>query len=196
MTRPGRVADSGIKVPTGGRVHSGHVRTVLRWSSVTSVSPVPEPGDVDPTMHPAGIRGEAIGASARSVEEELCPTEGSVVHAHWRFAAPALVLLAALSILQGYGWLHLVSNDSFHPPALVFVAVVFPLALFLTRPARGARRSLTEGLVALAAWLLLACSLLVSVVDRPPVDDVVGACDLLVALAAIVMVASSEWRAG
>jgi hypothetical protein len=108
------------------------------------------------------------------------------------FVAPALVLLAAVSILQGYQWLHVVPTEGWRPPALVSVALILPLALFLTHPTGGAHRSPTQWLVGCSAWLLLAASLAVDVFDRPPVMDLLGGTDLVVAGTALAAVASLE----
>ncbi len=110
------------------------------------------------------------------------------------FVAPALVLLAAVSILQGYQWLHVVPNEGWRPPALVAVALILPLALFLTHPAGGARRSPTQWLVGCSAWLLLAASLAVDVFDSAPVRDLLGGADLIVAGTSLAAVASLERR--
>ena len=53
------------------------------------------------------------------------------------FVSPALMLLAAVSILQGYTLLNVLPDGGWQTSALLFAAVTFPLSVLLTRPPGG-----------------------------------------------------------
>ena len=58
----------------------------------------------------ADLGSPHLPAAARSHDPDNRPTAP-------RFAAPGLVLVAALAIFTGYDWLHLFRGASFRPPA-------------------------------------------------------------------------------
>ena len=60
------------------------------------------------------------------------------------FVSPALALLAAVSILQGYTLLNVVPAGGWQTSAILFAAVTFPLSVLLTRPHGGGPVSYTH----------------------------------------------------
>ena len=67
------------------------------------------------------------------------------------FTVPALVLLAALAIFEGYRCLQIIPGGSLRPPGLVFALAVVPATLGLTRHT-------APGRAAALRWLALGCS--------------------------------------
>lgn len=75
------------------------------------------------------------------------------------FRAPGLALLAAVSVLEGYRWFGVITNEASRPWAVVFAMVAVVGALALTRRIGRPRRSVLQRLVvatALAAALATA----------------------------------------
>jgi len=101
------------------------------------------------------------------------------------FAAPGLVLLASLCILQGYTWLDFIPDSRRHSSALWFAGIVLVSVVFLSRPERGRRRMPAQ-------WLMLVTAVAVALVTLPAVyghlravGDAMGVLDLLLAASAL-----------
>jgi hypothetical protein len=107
-------------------------------------------------------------------------------------APPCLVLVAALSIMEGYRWLNVIPARRLHPSALVYVALAVPLLVICTRRrTRGRRRSVQ--LVGLfSASVLVVATLTETFVSRPWSAHAYGA----VALAVAAMSLVAAWALG
>ncbi len=110
------------------------------------------------------------------------------------FASPALVLLAAVAILEGYKVLNVMPDSRWQPSAAVVAALALPLTSVLTRPGRGRRRGLGQRVVMGVSAALLVVTLVEFAVHRPSTVYVLGVVDLLVALSAMAVVLTSEHR--
>jgi hypothetical protein len=119
------------------------------------------------------------------------PSDDSAVTAP-RWVSPTLVLLAAASILEGYRWLNMIPAEGWQPSAVVFVAVVLPLAVVLARPRRDGRRVEAAKVVAVASVILLVVTASALVVDRASLTHLMGAADLLFAITALGAVLANE----
>ena len=102
-----------------------------------------------------------------------------------RFVSPILVVVAAVSILEGYKWLNVVSTGGWQPSAAVFVSFAVPLALVLARPRLDGRRVVAVRAVVVASLIMLTSTVLALLVDQPPVTHLMGASDLLFAVTAL-----------
>ncbi|MGO8869823.1 MAG: hypothetical protein ACLQPH_00205 [Acidimicrobiales bacterium] len=112
------------------------------------------------------------------------------------FATPGLAVLAALSILVGYRWLHVLPADRWTPSAPTFAAVVLPLALALTWPREGMVRRRSQLAVVAAAVCLVGVTLFASLVPGARASWVLGPADLLMAAAALDEVRAARWPPG
>jgi hypothetical protein len=108
------------------------------------------------------------------------------------FVSPALALLAAVSILQGYTLLNVVPAGGWQTSAILFAAVTFPLSVLLTRPHGGGPRTITEKAVASSAALVAVMTVTALVIDRPSVTHLLGVSDLMFALVALGAVLVTE----
>lgn len=108
------------------------------------------------------------------------------------FVSPTLVLLAAVSILQGYALLNVLPDGEWQTSAILFAAVGFPLAILLSRPGGRGTRTATEKAVALSAALVAVMTVVALVVDRPSTTHLLGVSDLVFALLALVAVLANE----
>ena len=109
-----------------------------------------------------------------------------------RFASPVLVLIAAVSILEGYKWLNVVSTGGWQPSAAVFVSFAVPLAVVLARPRRDGRRMVAAKAVVAAALVMGTLTALALLVDQPPVTHLMGGSDLLFAVTALGVALANE----
>lgn len=107
------------------------------------------------------------------------------------FVSPLLALVAALSILEGYLWLNVISVDRWHPPALAFAVVTFAVAVLVVRPLGNGRRAVATSVVATAAVLLLM-TVLALAVGGPVLAGLAGASDLVFAVTGLGAVAAIE----
>ena len=141
----------------------------------------------------------AVGTDhPRAHSVEWCPPKASPAQSSTavpRCVSPILVLLAAASILEGYKWLNVIPAGGWQPSAVVFVGLVFPVAMVLTRPRRDGRRVVAAKVVAVASLALLAVTVLAIFVDRPSVTHLMGVSDLLFALTALGAVLANELHA-
>ena len=109
-----------------------------------------------------------------------------------RFASPVLVLIAAVSILEGYKWLNVVSTGGWQPSAAVFVSFAVPLAAVLARPRRDGRRVVAAKALVAAAFVMLTLTVVALLADRPPVTHLMGGSDLLFAVTALGVALANE----
>jgi hypothetical protein len=111
-------------------------------------------------------------------------------------ASPALVLVAAASILEGYRWLKVIPAGGWQPSELVFVVLAVPVAMILTRSRRDGRRAASAAaaakMVTVTAMALLVVTVLALFVDRPSLALLTGIADLLFAVAALAAVLVNE----
>jgi hypothetical protein len=108
------------------------------------------------------------------------------------FVSPTLVLLAAVSILQGYTLLNVLPDGGWQTSAILFTAVSFPLSVVLSRPGGRGTRTITEKAVALSAALVAVMTAVALTVDRPSATHLLGVSDLVFALLALVAVLANE----
>jgi hypothetical protein len=108
------------------------------------------------------------------------------------FVAPTLVLLAAVSILQGYTLLNVLPAGGWQTSAILFAAVTFPLSVLLARLRGGSPRTVTNVAVTSSAALVAVMTVVALVIDRPSVTHLLGVCDLAFALLALGAVLANE----
>jgi hypothetical protein len=110
------------------------------------------------------------------------------------FGSPALALLAAFSLLEGYRWFGVIAGSGSRPWAVVFAAVSVPAAAALTRrPGGGGHgRSVIEQLVVLAAAAGGLATAVALVGHGRWLTDAVGIADLALAAAALGALAAGE----
>jgi hypothetical protein len=109
------------------------------------------------------------------------------------FAAPALVLLAAAAIFEGYMWLHLIPGGSLRPSGLLFAVAIVPMTYALTRCDPDHRSHLCRFTRLCSVSLpLLGVAFLVS--HATPWARLLGAVTLVFAVSALVLAAASEHR--
>ncbi len=108
------------------------------------------------------------------------------------FAAPALVLLAAVAIFEGYQWLHLIPDGSLRPSGMLFALVVVPIAYGLASLGSvGHTAALRRALVASAAVIPVLGTIVL--VDHSVVcGRVLGVSSLVLATVAVALVVVSE----
>jgi hypothetical protein len=97
-----------------------------------------------------------------------------------------LVLLTAAAVLEGYRWLQVIPSGRLHPSALVFVVLVVPATLFLTRPPRPWLRTHSERVAVAAVAGLTVVTVVETVTGRPWSADLLGASDLTTAVAILI----------
>lgn len=108
------------------------------------------------------------------------------------FVSPALMLLATVSILQGYTLLNVLPDGGWQTSALLFAAVGVPLSVVLTRRSWRGTHTVTEKSVSLAAALVAVMTALALIVGRPSSTHLLGVSDLMFALLALVAVMAYE----
>ena len=137
----------------------------------------------------ATMLGGGAETDRRSVDQDefVTPVTGQVRQpcSGPGFVSPLLVMLAAISILEGYRWLDIIRATLWLPSAPVFVALAVPTASVLTRPRGGERRGLVQNAVMAASITLVAATGLMLVVHGPSVSHLLGTSDLLVAVSAL-----------
>jgi hypothetical protein len=106
---------------------------------------------------------------------------------------PALVLMAAAAIAEGYGWLGVLRLSGRETSAVAFAALAAVLAAVMTRR-RSGRRVAGAGLLVGAAIFLLAATLSSLFVAGPVDARLVGASALVYATVALGAAAADEHR--
>jgi hypothetical protein len=108
------------------------------------------------------------------------------------FAAPGLVLLAALAIFAGYRWLNLFPNRSLQPTSLLFALAVAPATFALTRHVHAPQVPGTRVVARACAGTVLVLGLTVAVDHIALLSRVLGVTSLVLAVALVSLVVASE----
>jgi hypothetical protein len=140
-----------------------------------------------PTGRRAAILPERPAVAPPPAEQRQAP-EGRA----W-FAAPGLALLAAVSILEGYQWLHLLPVGGWTLSAPAFAVLVVTAALALTRRRRGTPRTGTQRSVVVVALGLMGVTLAGLLVHGHGGSSVLGVSTLLVAATALCEARAGRW---
>jgi hypothetical protein len=100
-------------------------------------------------------------------------------------AAPGLVAVAAMSIMEGYRWLDVIPGSGLHPSAFIYIALAVPLLVACTRPQPDRPRGWVRQAAVASALALLVAALAETVINRPWSARTFGICDLAVAAVSI-----------
>ncbi len=109
-------------------------------------------------------------------------------------SALALAFLAAAAIFEGYRWLGLFRGSPSVPDAFAVAATATTITLALIRPAAWTRAGLVRRVTWAGACSLVGAALLVPLIGVPVTDRIVGTVSLVLAVAALLGVASREQR--
>lgn len=134
-----------------------------------------------------------------------CPGAGAFL-----LRSPGLIMLANVSILEGYRWLGFISSPGGAGPAgilssrtvtAVLSGLLLSAAAVLTRPGPGMRRSPVPRTVVAAGVMVVITSSLVLLGEGARAGDALGVADLALAVAAIATVVSDgigrrQWPTG
>ncbi len=161
--------------------------------------PVPEapPPGAEPTGFPQEVRADLAEPDPAPVPDlgrGRAPDSGRDLSPALGYATPLLVLLAAMSTLEGYIWLNLVSADRWRSWAVGFAVLTFAAAIALVRPRQRTDRLATT-LVVTVALLMLGATVVAVFARGTAVACLAGAADLLFALIALGTVAATEHSA-
>ena len=112
------------------------------------------------------------------------------------FAVPGMVLLAALSVFQGYQWLQIIPGGSLRPAQILFAVAVAPLTVWLTRRVTSRRTRVLKR--AALVWSVAVTVLSVVAVAGSGTlwPRMLGVVSLLLAVSLLVLAAVSELGAG
>ena len=110
------------------------------------------------------------------------------------FAAPALMVVAALAVVEGYNWLHLFPDASFRSTSLLFVVCVVPATVLLTRHVHGPRWIPVDQAARAGALVVLVLGSVATFHHLAILDRVLGVVSLLLAASLVSLVAASERR--
>ena len=108
------------------------------------------------------------------------------------FTVPGMVLLAALSIFEGYRWLRIIPGGSLRPSGLFFAVAVVPATWWLTRNPVGRRAVVLRRLALAAACSMPALGVLVLAGVGPAAHRGLGAASLLLAVTMLALAGTSE----
>jgi hypothetical protein len=108
------------------------------------------------------------------------------------FAAPGLVLLAAVAVYAGYHWLRLIPSGAPRPTAIVLTVAVVPATYALTRHLSGRATGRVRSVARSCAVLLPALWIVLLVVHRGVVADVLGVVSLALALSSVALAGLAE----
>jgi hypothetical protein len=122
------------------------------------------------------------------------PTPAQALPSAMGFVAPLLVLLAALSTLEGYLWLNVISADGWRSWAVGLAVLTFGAAIALIRPLRRGRR-LAATLVVSVSVAMLGATVVAVFVNSTAAARTTGVADLLFALTALGAVAAAAHSA-
>jgi hypothetical protein len=136
--------------------------------------------------------GSGDHSAVTSLDGPLAATTPKRAAAVPGYVSPTLVLVAAVSILQGYMLLNVLPDGKWQISAVLFAAVSFPLSVALTRPGGRGTRPITEKAVAPSAALVGMMTVAALVVDRPSVTHLLGVSDLTFALVTLIAVLANE----
>ncbi len=127
----------------------------------------------------------SVGRPTRLRAAELIPL-GQV--------SPALALLAPVTFIEGYRWLHVLPADRAELASAAFVVVALLMTMSFTRAHRSQLRPWTRRLVAVALAVTTVATLAMFLGSRPATDRILGLSDLLVGTAVVAAVVLSALR--
>ncbi|HEY4929418.1 MAG TPA: hypothetical protein VIH95_09745 [Acidimicrobiales bacterium] len=104
------------------------------------------------------------------------------------FAAPGLILVAAVAIFEGYRWLHLVPDGLLRPTSVAFTLSVVPVTVALTRHVDAP----TAAWARITAVVVLVLSLVVAIGHVTAISRVLGVTSLFLAGTLVFLVVASE----
>ncbi len=107
-------------------------------------------------------------------------------------SAPALALLAAAAIFEGYRWLHLIPGSPSVPDIFFFAAIAAAITFGLACPAVWTKVGPVRRVAWAGACALVGGALLVPLIRVPVTDPIVGTVSLVLAVAALLGVFSRE----
>lgn len=108
------------------------------------------------------------------------------------YVAPAYVLVAALSVLEGYCWLKVISAGTWRPSAMASALVACAVTTGVWHLRRGRPQVVGAVPVALSSVALVGVTGVAIVSGRPAAAGLAGWCNLLVALLALAAVVATE----
>jgi hypothetical protein len=126
-------------------------------------------------------------------ERAVAQARGSVPGPAPGYVAPAYVLVAALSVLEGYCWLNVIRAGSWRPSAMGSALVAWAVTTGIWHLKTG-RQVVGAVPVALSSVALVGLTGAAIVTGRPAAASLAGACNLLVAVLALgAVVATERW---
>lgn len=172
----------GRTASTGRDLSSNHPTMVVYFESRHQRTPWPEmvvrsSPSADPPAHSSANRLRIVPAPD--------DPPGSIPVSPPLLAAPGLVAVAAMSIMEGYRWLNVIPAHSLHPSAYIYVALAVPLLVACTRPQPDRPRGWVRRAAVAASLALGFAALAETVINRPWSARAFGVCDLAVAAVAI-----------
>jgi len=166
-----------------GQLVRSHVPTVRSGCERVERGPAAVPGVAVPKRVPSGWSGP--DRREHGISDLGTPM----------FAAPALMVVAAVAILQGYYWLHLFPEPSFRSTSsMLFVVCVVPATVLLTRHVHGPRWIPAGRVARAAAMVVLVLGSVAAFHHTPMLDRVLGVVSLVLAASLVSLVAASERR--
>ena len=147
---------------------------------------------------PRGTPRTTVGADGipRSRPVGSAGDHGTAAPTPPSFAAPALMLVAALAIILGYHSLHLIPNGPLWPTSIPFALVVAPATFGLTRHADAWRWGPARTVARVSSVLVLVLGLFLAGDHTTLFSQVLGATSLVLALSLIVLVVACELHRG
>jgi len=144
---------------------------------------------------PADTTGRA-DTVARTWPAAVGSEQGARAHTPPSFAAPALVLVAALAIILGYTCLHLMPDGRFWPTSLPFALVLAPATCALTWRPDEWRWGPVRSVIRVDSVLVLVLGLFAAGDRTALLNRVLGATSLFLAVSLMVLVVASEHHTG
>ena len=146
-------------------------------------------GPADSGGHMAQVRRMTV---EQVPDDERAQAQGPVPG----YVAPAYVLVAALSILEGYCWLQVISAGSWRPSAMASALAVCAVTAGVWHLPKGRQQMVGAVPVALSSVALVGLTGVAIVTGRPVAALLAGACNLLVGLLALAAVVATELWGG
>ncbi len=112
------------------------------------------------------------------------------------YVAPAFVLVAALSVLEGYCWLKVIGAGSWRPSAMASALLACAVTTGVWHSRNGRLQVVGAMPLAVSSVALVGVTGAASVTGRPAAAGLAGACNLLVALLALGSVVATERGGG
>jgi len=183
-----------MAIPTGERVRrsgnaEAHSHHPARNSLLALAPPADESQLLDPVQPPPSVaRADSPAYDGLSVPAG----DGLSAPANGGLSAPVLALLAAAAIFEGYRWLRFIPGSPSVPDAFVFTITAAAITFGLIRPAAWARSGPVRRVARAGACSLVGAALLVPLIGVAVTDQIVGTVSLVLAVAALLGVASRE----